>query len=81
MMDTLQRIIGLTIGVIVAGLLIVLTTDVQFGDVIVALAVGAIAAFFWPIVVAFFLARRAKSRRDDKIQAEVQRQMNDQNRG
>ena len=81
MMDTLQRIIGLTIGVIVTLIMLVVTTDVTAEQAIVPLIVGAVAAFFWPIVIAWFLVRRAKQRREGKIQDEVERQMNQQNRG
>jgi hypothetical protein len=45
---------------------------------LVASIVGAIASFFWPIVVAWWLARRIRHRRDNEIQSEVQRQLNDQ---
>ena len=81
MMDMIQRIIGLTIGVIVTLILLVWQTDVTMDQAIVPLVLGAVAAFFWPIVIAFFLARRAKQRREGKIQDEVERQINDQNRG
>ena len=81
MMDMIQRIIGLTIGVIVTLILLVAQTDVTAEQAIVPLVIGAVAAFFWPIVVAFFLARRAKQRREGKIEDEVERQINDQKRG
>ena len=42
---------------------------------------GGLAAFFWPIVIAFWLGRRAKSRRDDQIESEVQRQLDQERRG
>ena len=80
MMDTIQRIIGLTIGLIVTLILLVATTDVTWDAAIMPLVVGAVAAFFWPVVAAFWLARRAKARRDDRIQDEVQRQLDQQNR-
>lgn len=80
MMETIQRIIGLTIGVIVAIVLLIATTDVTWDAAIAPLVVGAIAAFFWPIIAAFWLARRVKQRREDKIQDEVQRQIDQQNR-
>ncbi len=81
MMDTIQRIIGLTIGVIVTLILLVATTDVTWDAAIAPLVVGAIAAFFWPIVAAIWLGRRVKQRREDPIQDEVQRQLDQQNRG
>ena len=84
MMDTIQRIIGLTIGVVVSVILIIAMTDLQSGDaaaLIVPLAIGAVAAFFWPVVVGIWLARRAKARREGQIQDEVQRQLDQQQRG
>jgi len=81
MMDTIQRIIGLAIGVIVALILLVLMYEITWDQAIGPLVVGAVAAFFWPIVIAFFLARRVKQRREGQIEDEVQRQMNQQNRG
>ena len=81
MMDTIQRIIGLTIGVIVALILLLLMTDVTVDQAIAPLVIGAIAAFFWPVVIGWYLVRRAKQRHEDKIQSEVQRQMDQQNRG
>jgi len=80
MMDMIQRIIGLAIGVIVALILLVAMTSVTANEAIVPLIIGAIAAFFWPIVIGWFLVRRAKQRQQDKIQDEVQRQVNQQNR-
>ena len=81
MMDTIQRIIGLAIGAVVALILLVFTTDVTWDQTIVPLVIGAVAAFFWPVVVAFWLGRRARQRREDKIQDEVQRLLDQQNRG
>ena len=80
MMETIQRIIGLAIGVIVAIILLIATTDVTWDAAIAPLVVGAIAAFFWPVVIGFWLVRRAKQRREGQIQDEVQRQMDQQNR-
>ena len=48
---------------------------------VAGLAIGALAAWAWPIVILFWLGRRAKQRRDDKMRAEVERQINEQNRG
>jgi len=79
-METIQRIIGLAIGVIVAIILLIATTDVTWDAAIAPLVVGAIAAFFWPVVIGFWLVRRAKQRREGQIQDEVQRQMDQQNR-
>lgn len=76
----IQRAIGVTIGAIVSLILLVLMTPVIWDQAIVPLAVGAVAAWAWPVVIAFYLGRRAKARREDQIQGEVQRQMREQNR-
>ena len=81
MMDTIQRIIGLVIGVLVTLVLLYFMADVPFDQAIAPLAIGAVAAFFWPIVVGWYLLRRAKHHREDKIQDEVNRQINEQKRG
>ena len=81
MMDMIQRIIGLAIGVIVTLILLVAMTDVTIDQAIVPLVIGAIAAFFWPVVIGWYLVRRAKARRENKIQDEVSRQIDQQNRG
>ncbi len=81
MMDMIQRIIGLAIGVIVTLILLVAMTDVTMDQAIVPLIIGAVAAFFWPIVIAWYLVRRAKARRESNIQNEVSRQIDQQKRG
>ena len=81
MMDMIQRIIGLTIGAIVTLILLVATTEVTVDQTIVPLVVGAVAAFFWPIVIGWWLVRRAKARRENQIQSEVSRQIDQQKRG
>ncbi len=81
MRDTIQRIIGLTVGGLVTIVLLVFTTDVTWDLTVMPVVVGAVAAFFWPIVVGWLLVRRAKQRREDQIQDEVQRQINQQQRG
>jgi hypothetical protein len=43
--------------------------------------VGAIIALLWPWVIGLILVRRAKARRDDKISAEVERQVSEQTKG
>lgn len=81
MRETIQRIIGLAVGVLVALILLVAMTNVTLAEAIGPLVAGAVAAFFWPIVALWLLARRAKERRNNQIQDEVQRQMNEQHRG
>jgi len=77
----IQRAIGVTIGAIVSLVLLVIMTSVTLDQAVVPLVIGAIAAWAWPVVIAFWLGRRAKKRREDSVQSEVQRQLDQQNRG
>jgi uncharacterized protein YneF (UPF0154 family) len=74
----IQRFIGGAVGALVT-IAILWWNHVDTSLAATAAIVGAIAAFFWPIVIGFFLARRVKQRREDDIQAEVARQMAQQN--
>jgi hypothetical protein len=47
----------------------------QWSTFVMPLVVGGIAAFFWPVVIAFILGRRVRARRDAEIQQEVNRQL------
>ena len=78
----LQRIIGHTIGAIVVYLwLIIFAHDpAQSNTYAIAAVVGALCSFFWPIVIAFFLARRVKARRQNEIDDAVAKSMADQNK-
>jgi hypothetical protein len=76
----IQRGIGVTIGAIVSLILLLAMTDVSLEDAVVPLVIGAIAAWAWPVVIAFWLGRRARQRQQERIQGEVQRQMDQQNR-
>jgi hypothetical protein len=70
----IQRTIGAAVGALVTyGILWWNHVDSVVAGT--AAIVGAIAAWAWPIVIGFFLARRAKQRRDDAIQDEVARQV------
>jgi hypothetical protein len=40
-----------------------------------AVVIDAAASFFWPVVIGFWLGRRAKARRDDSIEWEVDRHL------
>jgi len=76
----IQRAIGVTVGAIVSLIILVIMNlqDPGWQDYITPLAIGAVAAFFWPVVIGFYLGRRAKQRREDQIQSEVTRQVNQQ---
>lgn len=73
----IQRFIGVSVGALVSyGLLWWNHADSTAWAT--AVIVGAIASFLWPIVIGWYLVRRARSRRDDKMQAEVARQVAEQ---
>lgn len=76
----IQRAIGVTIGALVSLVLLVLMTTVTWDQAITPLVIGAIAAWAWPVVIAFWLGRRVKARREDQIQSEVQRQLDEERR-
>ena len=74
----LQHIIGSAVGAAVAWLVLVLTNATSSPQYVTAVAIGAIASMLWPWVIGLFLARRIKQRRQDEIQAEVDKQVNAQ---
>lgn len=74
----IQRLIGVSVGALVTFIFLWFSHLDSTAWAIAAIA-GAITSFFWPIVIGFFLARRAKKRREDDIQSEVARQMASQN--
>jgi hypothetical protein len=41
----------------------------------IAVIVGAIVAAIWPWIVAIYVGRRVKERRDEEIQREVEKQL------
>jgi hypothetical protein len=73
----IQNGIGIAVGALVTLILLILMVpaDQTWQDYIAPLVIGGIAAFFWPVVIGFWLGRRAKARRNDQIQTEVQRQL------
>ena len=76
----MQRIIGVILGALATYLLLVtgvagLFTDDQNTEYLIAIVTGAVVSALWPWVIGLILVRRAKSRRDDQIQEEVERQM------
>ncbi len=79
----LHRIIGAGIGALATYLLLLLfgPKGVDASMYVMPVIVGAIIALLWPWVIGFVLVRRAKARRDDKISAEVERQVAEQNKG
>lgn len=92
----LQRLIGVSVGAIVTFLLLLVFYGTQeingvvspnwriVGDstqaFLVASVLGAIASYLWPIVVGWWLVRRTRTRRNNAIESEVQRQLSEQQR-
>ena len=81
----IQRLIGVSLGALVTILILWFSDFTNQVDLmpwyVAAAVVGAIASFFWPVVAGIWLGRRAKARRDEQIQKEVDRQVAAQNKG
>ncbi len=78
----IQRFLGVSIGALITFLILWLSDVTNQADLmpwyVAAVVIGAIASFFWPVVIGFWLGRRARARRDDQIQREVDRQLAEQ---
>ena len=76
----IQRILGAGIGAIVTLVLLVLIgpTGATVQDYIPAIVVGAVVTLAWPILIAWWLVRRRKSKNEQRIEDEVQRQLDNQ---
>ncbi len=72
----LQHIIGSVVGAAVAWFVLVVTNATTSPQYVTAVVIGAIATILWPLVIGIVLARRVKRRRDEQIQKEVDRQVN-----
>jgi ABC-type branched-subunit amino acid transport system permease subunit len=74
----LQRIIGFILGGLTIWILLNIT-DGMSGDNgpkwAFSILIGLLVALLWPWVIGIIFVRRAKDRRDEEIQAEVQRQL------
>jgi hypothetical protein len=80
----IQNGIGIAVGALVTlvFLILMVPADQTWQDYVAPLVIGGIAAFFWPVVIGIWLGRRARARRDNQIQSEVQRQLDqDRNQG
>jgi uncharacterized membrane protein (DUF485 family) len=83
-----QHIIGVVLGALATFVLLVLFNGPDGTRIVadatqsylVSVVVGAIVALAWPWVIGLILVRRAKARRDDRIQKEVEKQMAEQQR-
>lgn len=80
----MQRIIGVVLGAIVCYLLLLLLVGTA-GDAsrsyAIAVVGGAIVAIFWPWIVALYIGRRVKERRDEEVQREVDRALEERKGG
>lgn len=79
----IQRILGLVVGGLLTLILLIImvpNTDASWQDFLAPLVIGNVAAFFWPVVIGWLLVRRAKQRRENQIDQEVARQLDEQQR-
>jgi putative flippase GtrA len=70
----IQRFIGVSVGALVSFLLLWLN-HADAAAWATAVVVGAIVSYIWPVIIGWYLVRRARDRRDATIQAEVARQV------
>ena len=74
----MQRFIGIILGGLTIWALLnimdALSADTQ-PKYLLAIVIGMLVALLYPWVIGFFLVRRANDRREEEIQAEVQRQL------
>lgn len=79
----MQRFIGVLIGAVITYLLLLLM-DTMSSEVTIkyglAVIVGAVVSLFWPWIIGFFVLRRARDRRDDQIEREVDKRLAEKSR-
>jgi hypothetical protein len=76
----IQNILGILVGSLVALAILLIGHADTLEQYVTALVVGGIANFLWPIVAGIWLGRRAKARRENQIQDEVNKQLAQQNK-
>lgn len=74
----IQRGLGVSVGGLVTILLLMLVDRGGWDAYFVPVVIGAITSFFWPIVIAWWLVRRHKEKQENQVSAEVQRQLDQQ---
>jgi mannitol-specific phosphotransferase system IIBC component len=81
---SMQRIVGIVLGALVAfGLLLLFvgsTLDLP-RNYAIALVAGAIVSILWPWIVGFYIGRRVREHRDEEVQREVERQLAEKREG
>jgi hypothetical protein len=76
----IQNILGILVGSLVTLAVLLIGKANTLEQYVTALVIGGIANFAWPLVAGIWLARRAKARRNNQIQSEVDRQIAAQNK-
>ena len=78
----IQRGIGATIGAIVTLVLLLILgpSGASVEEYITPLVIGAVVTFVWPILIVFWLGRRAKAKHKANIDEEVSRQLHEQSK-
>jgi hypothetical protein len=71
----IQNILGILTGSLVTLIVLLISHANTLEQYVTALVIGGIGNFLWPIVAGIWLHRRAKERRNDQIQKEVDRQI------
>ena len=74
----IQNILGILVGVAVALVALILLNANSWEEYVIGLVIGGIGIILWPLIAGIWLARRANARRNDRIQDEVNRQINAQ---
>ena len=69
----IQRLLGASVGALATFLVLWLSTIAKPADSMPWY--GAAVSFFWPVVIGFWSGRRARDRRDEDVEREVQRQL------
>jgi Na+/melibiose symporter-like transporter len=78
MEGSMQRIIGVVLGALLAFTLLLLLVGTEFDkprNYAIALFVGGIISVLWPWIVGFYIGRRVREHRDEEVQREVERQL------
>ena len=78
----IERILSVLTGALVTFLALIILNPTDSadpnGDYLTAVVIGALASLIWPLVWGLLIARRARNRRDEAIQKEVEKQMSGQ---
>jgi hypothetical protein len=74
----IQNILATVVGALVALVTLLLIHADNIEGYVTGLFIGGIASLLWPLVMGIWLGRRAKARRDEQMQQEVQRQVDRQ---